>query len=64
MTWILVLYIYSGGGFIGDTMGGYRPPPTRVEVFMPSRDVCEEIAKLTLSGAECWAKPIKSMDKP
>lgn len=61
MQWILVLYIYSSVGWIGDTTGGYRPPPTRLEVIMPSQEVCFEIAKLNRdNNAECWAKPINS----
>jgi hypothetical protein len=58
MKWFFVTYaIFSAGGDPG-IVQGYVAPSVRVEIQMPSQDLCEQVAKLNrYRNAECWAKP-------
>lgn len=57
MNWFLIIYvIWSQGGDAG-IVQGYVAPSQRIEIAMPSQDMCEQIAKLNrFRSAECWAK--------
>jgi hypothetical protein len=59
MMWFLVMYVCSGScGGIDPGITGYVPQRDRIEIAMPSRDVCQQIEALN-SGSECWARPAK-----
>ena len=60
MKWYLVVWAYlaAGGGDPG-IIQGYVAPTQRVEIEMPSQEICESIAKLNANNfrsGECWAR--------
>ncbi len=58
MKWYLVfLVIFSSGGIKNEITQGYTAPVERVQIEMPSLEVCRQIAALRKFGdAECWAR--------
>lgn len=63
MNWFFVLNIIVGtcGGNDCGIYAGYRPAMQRVEIAVPSQEVCEHLVLLNMSDfsakPECWAKP-------
>ena len=58
MNWFLVVYAFWSPGGDPGIVQGYVAPSQRIEIAMPSQDICEQIAKLNhFRNAECWGKP-------
>lgn len=69
LAWVLIMYVPQLSGATVDSAGAITlAAPIRVEINMPSRDVCEQIATLNSNEAECWAHepplPTKPKDQP
>lgn len=54
LIWVLVMYVPALAGATVDSAGNITmPAPIRVEINMPNRDICEQLA--AINTAECWA---------